>query len=248
MGKYIHYCADLTAFNDAYGSMSDDEPFVSYTADGYDLVTYSPALSNIQNAANGYDYVDLDLPSGTLWATCNVGANSPTTIGDYFNWGDVIPYTSTEQNDYKWYSNGDYTKYNNVDGLTIVELEDDAANYNMGGEWHIPSRKQINELKNNTTITFSGNNMKFTSLVDSSKYIILPAGNARNPRVSYGWARAIIWSSDCHYLSGTGGALDCYKNPPTWDNIARCGACNVRGVLDRERKVYRMPRLPEVAE
>ena len=44
------------------------------------------------NAQINYEYVDLGLPSGTLWATCNVGANSPEEFGDYFAWGETEPY------------------------------------------------------------------------------------------------------------------------------------------------------------
>ena len=38
---------------------------------------------------NGYEYVDLGLPSGTLWAACNVGASKPSDDGQYFQWGDT---------------------------------------------------------------------------------------------------------------------------------------------------------------
>lgn len=33
---------------------------------------------------NNMNYVDLGLPSGIKWATCNIGANSPEEYGDYF--------------------------------------------------------------------------------------------------------------------------------------------------------------------
>ena len=243
--KYVHLCLTYSDFQDASSNLLDTDPFVSYTDDGFDLVTYSPPLSDLQTAANGYNYVDLGLPSGTLWATCNVGANSSTEIGDFFNFGCVEPYTSLELNDYKWYSNGEYTKYNDVDGKLILDLEDDAANYNMGGEWHMPTSKQVIELKNNTTITYSGNNMKFTSNVDSSKYIILPAGNAMGTGSSYLSKRPIIWTSSLggvnYYYKSI--MFHCYNIPPTTETIYRYAACNVRGVLDRGRIFHNKPEL-----
>ena len=95
---------------------------------------------------NGYDYVDLGLPSGTLWATCNVGADKPTDFGLYFQWGDTSGYTADQVgkdkqfnwSDYKWNPSGDgktFTKYNTT-GATL-ELTDDAAHVHMGGSWHI---------------------------------------------------------------------------------------------------------------
>ena len=90
---------------------------------------------------NGHEYVDLGLPSGTLWATCNVGAETPESIGSYFAWGE----TSTKA-DYDWstykYCNGSentLTKYCNdanygyngySDELVVLQPEDDAATAN----------------------------------------------------------------------------------------------------------------------
>lgn len=92
-------------------------------------VTYNKT-TGIQT--NGYDYVDLGLPSGTLWATCNVGAASPAGYGRYYAWGDIA---SKSKYDYASYRFGSYpyTKYNVEDGLTELELEDDIVHVYMGG-------------------------------------------------------------------------------------------------------------------
>ena len=110
------------------------------------------------DAFNGHEYVDLGLPSGTLWAKMNVGANSPTDYGLYFAWGETQGYTDASTkaftwNDYKFNPSGDgstFTKYNATDGLKHLELEDDAAHVNMGGEWHMPNIAQCIELFANT--------------------------------------------------------------------------------------------------
>ena len=125
---------------------------------------------------NGYDYVDLGLPSGTLWATCNVGASSPEETGLFFQWGDTQGYTveqvgtsegkkSFNWTDYKYSEGGvnnntpNLTKYCNdarygKDGFTdnkiTIDLEDDAVRHNMGGEWQMPSYNDFNELFNYT--------------------------------------------------------------------------------------------------
>jgi len=104
-----------------------------------------------------YEYVDLGLPSGTLWATCNVGANAPEEYGDYFAWGETVPKETYAWSTYK-YCNGEYntiTKYSNnaeygnnsfTDTLTILEACDDAATANWGVGWRMPTWEEMNEL------------------------------------------------------------------------------------------------------
>ena len=164
------------------------------------------------NNTNGFGYADLGLPSKTLWATCNVGADKPSDFGLYFQWGDTIGYTQDQIGlgvgqkkfawaDYKWNPSGDgktFTKYT-TEGATL-ELEDDAANKYMGGDWHMPTPTQISELLNNTTNTWTTQNgvngYNFTSKTDTSKSIFIPAaGNAWDGSVSYSGDDGCVWSS-----------------------------------------------------
>lgn len=110
-----------------------------------------------------HEYVDLGLPSGLLWATCNVGADSPEDYGDYFAWGETTPKDNYDLSTYKW-SNDDCTilsKYNTkslygtVDNKTVLELEDDAAHVNWGGDWRMPTYDELVELKENCTWTWT---------------------------------------------------------------------------------------------
>ena len=110
----------------------------------------SPAPADVQA-------VDLGLPSGIKWASCNVGANKPEDSGNYYAWGEVFPKT-----DYSWatyrYANGNYdklTKYCNnaslgndgfTDNKTTLEPEDDAAHVNWGGNWRMPTADEWDEL------------------------------------------------------------------------------------------------------
>ena len=162
---------------------------------------------------NGYDYVDLGLPSGTLWATMNVGASKPSNYGLYFQWGDTQGYTAeqvgtgdgkkkfaSDWSDYKWGKHPNFTKYT-ITGATL-ELEDDAAHVNMGGSWHMPTPTQIQELLNtayttNEWTTQDGvNGRLFTSKKDGTKSIFFPAvGLAWDGSVRDSGDYGYVWSS-----------------------------------------------------
>lgn len=104
-----------------------------------------------------HEYVDLGLPSGTLWATCNVGASAPEEFGDYFAWGETVPKEIYYWSTYKW-CNDSYTSmkkycinseygYNGfTDGKTELDSEDDAAFVIWGTSWRMPTNKQQKEL------------------------------------------------------------------------------------------------------
>ena len=104
-----------------------------------------------------HEWVDLGLPSGTLWATCNVGANAPEDYGHYFAWGETDHKYVYSWSNYKWCngSNGGLTKYCSrsadgyngfVDNKTELDLEDDAAYVNWGPSWRMPTTEQQQEL------------------------------------------------------------------------------------------------------
>ncbi len=132
-------------------------------------------------------YVDLGLPSGTLWATCNVGASAPEQYGDYFAWGETQP-----KSKYSWstYAHGtsssDLKKYNATDGLTVLDPEDDAATANWGGDWRMPTYAEQNELRTECTWSWTADYNStgkagyiVTSKKDTSKSIFLPAAGYR---------------------------------------------------------------------
>ena len=124
------------------------------------------------SGGGSHEYIDLGLPSGTLWATCNVGANAPEDYGDYFAWGETQPKDYYDWSTYQ-YSNGndDYdpqlTKYCNNDGygyngfsddLTTLLPEDDAATANWGADWCMPTQEEWQELVDNTTFIWTTQN------------------------------------------------------------------------------------------
>ena len=118
---------------------------------------------------NGHEWVDLGLPSGTLWATCNVGAEMPEDYGDYFAWGETQPKDIYNESTYQHCIDNDslLTKYcfkselgNNgfTDTLSYLLPEDDAATVHWGNGWRMPTKKEFEELCNNTTITWTTKN------------------------------------------------------------------------------------------
>ena len=158
---------------------------------------------NNGGSINGPEYVDLGLPSGTLWATCNVGATAPEDYGDYFAWGETQPKDYYDWNTYQ-YCNGTFgvvesddeyevprlTKYCNnsyygysgfTDDLTNLLPEDDAATANWGSGWRMPTSEQWQELDQNTTHTWTTQNgvkgRLFTAT--NGNRLFLPAAGCR---------------------------------------------------------------------
>lgn len=172
-------------------------------------------MKDIKQQTN-YDYVDLDLPSGTKWATCNVGAENPWEYGKYFQWGDTEGYYDNEEHDFSWknykWCNGTYdtlTKYNNdsiygsVDNKLVLDTEDDAAHVHMGGDWRMPTQDEMQELVDNTNHewveNYQGSGISgrlFTSKKDSSKSIFIPASGFRfGSSVGLSVTLINLWSS-----------------------------------------------------
>ncbi len=118
-----------------------------FSSNGKSIVTISGQMA-------GHDYVDLGLPSGTKWATCNVGASKPTEYGDYFAWGETKPKEDYSIETYKWCKGSDdsmtkyctKSSYGTVDNKDVLEAEDDAATANWGSAWRMPTRAEQEEL------------------------------------------------------------------------------------------------------
>ena len=201
---------------------------------------------------NGYDYVDLGLPSKTLWATCNIGADKPSDFGLYFQWGDTVGYAKDQIGkdkqfngaNYKWNPSGDgktFTKYNKTDNKNVLDLEDDAAHANMGGSWHMPTPTQIDELINNTinawTTQDGVNGRLFTSKKDGTKSIFIPeAGDAWDGSVQGSGDYGLVWSSMLGtVIVDSGHVLRFYSGLAyLYSSRSRYLGCSARGVIDKK--------------
>lgn len=152
-------------------------------------VTVEQIKNNILSIPSSYEFVDLGLPSGIKWATCNIGASKPEEFGLYFAWGETEGYTvanveagrkTFSYDDYKFTNDGGntFTKYNKEDKKTILDLEDDGA-YQYDNTCRIPTREEYQELINNTTQTKevlnSVDGLRFTSKINNNS-IFIPNG------------------------------------------------------------------------
>ncbi len=93
------------------------------------------------------EYVDLGLPSGLKWAKCNLGASKPSDYGDYYAWGETTTKTEYSWDTYKWGTENNLTKYNDTDGKTTLDPEDDAATAKLGAPWRMPTSDELEELQ-----------------------------------------------------------------------------------------------------
>lgn len=183
-------------------------------------------------SANSQDYVDLDLPSGTLWAICNLGANKPEDYGAYFAWGETHTKDIYNWENYKYVS-GDYnrlTKYCNdfdlgdngfIDGLKALQGIDDPATA-RGSGWHTPDRKQWKELLDNTTSKWVKRNGVVGRLftAKNGQTLFLPAAGNRwdselfnAGSVGFYWSRSLYIENSyrawlLHFTSGACGIDD----------------------------------------
>ena len=188
---------------------------------------------------NNHEYVDLGLPSGLLWATCNVGANAPEEYGDYFAWGETSTksdYSTSNSATYRL-SNSELQSQGYIDSEGKLTAQYDAATANWGGDWRMPTKAEQQELLDNCTwiwTTQNGvNGYKVTSKVNSN-YIFLPAAGIRNGS-SLGNAGIFgyYWSSTPYESSSYGAfSLDVGSDDRNVGSYSRFNGPSVRPVLE----------------
>lgn len=240
--KHIRLFETETEFE----SVKADIPkaWVTYTQDDSTVHYGSNKINN-----NGYEYVDLGLPSGLKWATCNVGATSPEEYGDYFMWGSTTPDTDNTCN---WrnapFNNGsssfNETYFNEHKSewldIDVLNPEYDAAHIIMGGDWRMPTHEDFVELEtytNNEWVDdFEGsgvNGYLFTSKYNGSTLFIPASGYRYGTSMSDQGDSANLWSSSL-YMARKNEARLLYFNSDRFnpdDYEDRYNGFCVRGVL-----------------
>ncbi len=221
-------------------------PNVSLTVDN-NTVHYNP--STPVPPTPSHDFVEI---GGIKWATMNVGANSITDTGLYFQWGDTQGYTAAQvgsgegqkyfgEEDCIYYNNGSYTKYNEGDSLITLEASDDAVKAVWGGNWRMPTVSEFIALGEAVNIAWTQVNgvsgMMCTDKTDETKTLFFPAcGNASYGSVNNVGYDGYYWSSSLYADYGDSYAyrLDFYDGGVNWanDNGYRYYGCTVRGILD----------------
>jgi len=158
-----------------FSQVNDTHDFMIYTypTSGDPTAVFSIHIIEVSDPTgytNGHGYVDLGLPSGTRWATCNVGASTPTAYGNYYAWGETTTKSSYTSDNYTYSSNP-----------TTLPSSADAATSNWGSGWRMPTQTEMQELINNCTVTWTTQNGVNGRLFTGSNgnSIFLPAAGYR---------------------------------------------------------------------
>ncbi|MBO5703636.1 MAG: fimbrillin family protein [Bacteroidaceae bacterium] len=229
-------------------TLSDESgAYIKFEAAGKNFVAgtaYAYTLTNGEKLNTLPEYaVDLGLPSGTLWADRNVGADAPEAYGDYFAWGETEPKSTYNWSTYKWCNGSDevMTKYctdssfGAIDGNTILDLEDDAAYVNMGEEWRMPTLEEQEELCSECTwlwTTQNGvNGYKVTG--DNGNSIFLPAAGYRyNSNLNYVGSTCDYWAGSLFEDYPIGAIeIEFSSNSYMCTSANRCAGHSVRAVV-----------------
>jgi hypothetical protein len=191
---------------------------------------------NVGYYENDHEVVDLGL--SVKWATMNIGATYPESWGDFFAWGETKPKSDYYWTTYKWSPNYDwttpvFTKYNQLDNKTTLDLSDDAANANWGGAWRMPTYDEMNELVTKCMWTQASDGCKVTGPNGNSIY--LPGAGYRyfDSHNNYtGETFGFYWSSTlstddpeagCYMRTGRGYYLE-------MKSTSRCDGQTIRAV------------------
>lgn len=203
---------------------------------------------------NNFEYVDLGLPSGIKWAKCNVGATHDYLYGYPFSWGEIEHKHLYDNSTYKYaeeeiihttvrgfacgLKSYKMTKYNKDDGLSNLELTDDAARANMEGKWRIPSVKDFNELLEYTTVQWQQNykgrmsGCLFTSKQNGNTLFLPAAGYIEGNGVFSDEETGYYWTADvCHHDDNTAWYLKFVASHVQLRTHYRIHGCTIRAVL-----------------
>ena len=171
--------------------------------------------------------VDLGLPSGTLWGDRNIGANEPENTGDYFRFGEVVPFKG-DSLPYKYEDLGE--------DYDVAGTERDAATVILGSEWHLPTEEQIRELHDCCTAQWETINgmevLKVTGPNGNTIFFPLAGNLNKSGELSGNGKSGGIWSAS--YLSESTGRL-LFWQPGYW-NVDSCDcayAFPIRPVINK---------------
>ena len=163
---------------------------------------------NIDPGFAEHEFVDLGLPSGLLWATCNIGASKPEEVGDFFAWGETKSKASYTWNNYKYCTDGvgdRFSKYVSspaygpdgvyYDRLDTLEPVDDAATVNWGPDWRMPTASDFNELKENCERSWINDSGIQLTSKKNGKSILLPFAKPQKEGSQFSTDGGYYWSS-----------------------------------------------------
>lgn len=200
---------------------------------------------DVSGSINGHEYVDLGLPSGTKWATCNLGATKPHNYGNYYAWGETSPKSTYTWDNYFDYESGSTNTYRfkkyEVGKLKQIDPDsgDDAARAVWGSSWRVPTIVEMDELRHNCKwdcTKISGiSGWKVTG--PNGKSIFLPfAGERKGNEINRKNEWGMYWTSSLlqDYPSSWGNAesIAGYWRGITGSIGDRCIGASIRPVSD----------------
>lgn len=208
------------------------------------------SLQNNVNRIDNHEYVDLGLPNGTLWATCNVGASVSTQYGFYFSWGETEPKKDYSWSTYKWSTGEDkklikyclHSDYGYVDQKNKLENSDDAAMINWGKNWRMPTVAEVEELIDGCewkwTKNYQGSGIagRVGTSIKNGNVIFLPAAGRRSKdalhrknECGYFWAVAVYEKN-----SKVAYYINAFSDCMNWKCGGRFEGRSVRAVVNKK--------------
>lgn len=193
-------------------------------------------VRRVQTPLEGRVWVDMGLPSGTLWYSCNIGTIKPQGYGAYFAWGETKPKSNYEWSTYAYGTSGStLTKYYSGDGLTELEPSDDVARSSMGGDVRIPTKSEWQELIDSCYgeyTTYKGaKGWMFTSKTNSNRLFLPAAGLRSGTNSPYAGVEGQYWSSSLNEEYPNGAwVLNFNSDNPTVVDLDRNYGFSIRAV------------------
>lgn len=222
------------------------------------LVSSGDTVSGVQD---GYEYVDLGLPSGIMWATYNVGATNSREIGNFYTWGETETKEDYNEYNYKWFLKGKkpggittslITKYSvdertthpdyEVDSITTLLPEDDAASVIWKGKWRMPTAVEFAELRNNCDFEPEYDadenviGVVATSMINGN-IVYFPMGDSsNNTDFNYYWTASLMPENSHGGFDAVAALLASSGYSIYSRTLQRDNAAEIRAVFQGERK------------
>lgn len=193
--------------------------------------------------ANGHEYIDLGLPSGTLWASCNIGALNPEECGGYYAWGETEEKSEYSRENYKWCDGGNTitkycsdSNYGTVDNSVVLDAEDDVALCRWGGNWRMPTTDEQQELFDNCVWNYgelNGVDGYWVTSKSNGKSLFLPAAGCRQGKeIRYCGIFGYYWSGALCNDNCSAHTIRFYDNHIYQDEYGRSMGFSVRPVCN----------------
>lgn len=238
-----HGCA--VPFGPPYICYESGNKLVLFDPDeAFEILDDAEQWNHIKNDGNDHYYIDLGLPSGTLWAVYNIGANAENESGDYFAWGEVDSkqefrwtnycHAESEDNTYTIKKYCQDTELGKIDNISTLTPSDDVATVRWGEHWSLPTKEQVNELLScvHETVCKRGINSHRFKGPNGAKLYKPYTGAIVSSRILYQDSSGFTWTKDLGNMGNMGHCLAYHNGIPMteWSQFTRSSGMPVRAV------------------